>query len=119
MVTDLEYSLRKWAEQSLEGIGVNKDKIPNFEELRAKVIEGLRATYSTEVLAFSLEPRNLRDIPDHDGFARLTGSCGDTMEIYLIIENSIIKEVKFFTSGCASTQACGSLTTELAKNKNV
>ena len=119
MGLELEHSLRRWAEQALEGMGIDKNKIPNFEELQNKAMDGLRATYSEEVLAFSLEPKNLRSIPNPDGFARVTGSCGDTMEMYLKVEDGRILEASFQTDGCLPSIASGSMTTELAKGKSL
>jgi len=119
MEAELERSLRRWAEQALESMGVDKNKVPNFDELRTKAIKGLRATYSAKVLAFSLEPRNLNSIPTPDGFARVTGSCGDTMEMYLKVEHERIVEASFQTDGCIPAIASGSMTTELAKGKRL
>lgn len=49
-----------------------------------------------------------------DGFASLTGSCGDTMEIYLKFSDNRVKEASYFTNGCASSSICGSFASELA-----
>ncbi len=38
--------------------------------------------------------------------AVLKGPCGDAMEFYLLIENDIVKEVKYYTEGCGNTQDC-------------
>jgi len=60
-----------------------------------------------------LNPRNLGVIVDADAQARITGPCGDTMEIYLKISDNVIRNAAFMTDGCGYTIACGSVATEL------
>lgn len=119
METDLRRSLIKWSEQALENIGINKNNVTNIEDLRTKVIEDLRATYSEKVLAFSLEPSNSRIIPTPDGYAKLTGPCGDTMEIYLTVERDRILEASFQTDGCIPSIASGNMATALVQGKSL
>lgn len=49
-----------------------------------------------------------------DGRARITGSCGDTMEIFLKFENDRVAKASFITDGCASSTICGSFAVEMA-----
>ena len=51
---------------------------------------------------------------DADASARVTGQCGDTMEIYFKFENDRVKAATYFTDGCASSAICGSFAAELA-----
>ena len=60
-----------------------------------------------------LNPR--LDTPD--GKARVTGSCGDTMEIYLRLEQGVVKEACYTTDGCGCSAACASVACELAVGK--
>lgn len=53
-----------------------------------------------------------------DGYARITGTCGDTMEIFLRFEGDKVKESSFFTDGCGSSGVCGSFAVELALGKD-
>ena len=48
---------------------------------------------------------------------RITGRCGDSMEIYLQFEDDLIQKASFFTDGCGSSVACGSVAVELATGK--
>ena len=41
------------------------------------------------------------------------------MEFYLLIDNNIIQEAKFYTNGCISTIVCGEITAQLAQGKNI
>jgi nitrogen fixation NifU-like protein len=79
----------------------------------------LRTVYTETVIDHAQNPRNLGQIPDADGSASVTGSCGDTMEIYLRVRNDKILNAVFFTDGCGTTVAAGSMVTEMAKGKSV
>ena len=52
-----------------------------------------------------------------DGYARVTGPCGDTMEIFLRFDKDRIKEAAFETDGCGSSAVCGSFAAEMALGK--
>ncbi len=56
---------------------------------------------------------------DPTGSAYLKGLCGDEMEFYLIIEDSIITEIKYFTQGCDATKACAEMVASLACGKTI
>jgi nitrogen fixation NifU-like protein len=84
-----------------------------------KTNRDLRTVYTEIVIDHAQHPRNLGQIPDADGFASVVGSCSDTMEICIKVRNDKILNATFFTDGCATTIAAGSMVTELAKGKNV
>jgi len=87
-----------------------------FEEL---IREEMRKTYSEITIDHAMNPRNVGDMADADGFAKVTGPCGDTMEIRLKVDNDTIVGATFMTDGCGTTIASGSIVTEMAKAKNV
>ena len=37
----------------------------------------------------------------------VTGPCGDTMEMYLVIKEDIIEMIRYHTDGCMFTHLCG------------
>lgn len=78
-----------------------------------------RTVYTEVVIDYAQHPRNLGQIPDADGFASVVGSCGDTMEICLRVRNDKILNAVFFTDGCGTTIAAGSMVTEMARGKSV
>jgi len=89
------------------------------DQMQRAVIEDMRKIYSPQVVEKFLNPRNVGVIENPDGFARFTGPCGDTMEMYLRIRDGAVREVKFQTDGCGSSIVCGSMATELAENKEI
>jgi len=78
-----------------------------------------RAIYSERALEEAHHPKNVGELKAPDGAARITGPCGDTMQIQLHVEGDILTDVKFVTDGCGASTACGSVITELAKGKTV
>lgn len=90
-----------------------------FEELEGWVLSEMRKQYSEATIDHFLNPRNLGEIPSPEGFARITGPCGDTMEIRLKVVDNKIVNISFWTDGCGTTIAAGSMVTELAKGKTV
>ena len=89
------------------------------EKLQEEIVEDVRKHYSEMVVDYWMHPRNLGKIEVPDGYARITGSCGDTMEIFLMIKGTMIRNCCFLTDGCGTAIACGGIVTELAKEKKV
>jgi len=90
-----------------------------LDELQEMVMADARKVYSDTVIDHAMNPRNVGDIPDADGFARVTGPCGDTMEIWLKVKNGNIGKATFFTDGCGPSIASGSMVTETIKGKSI
>ncbi len=75
--------------------------------------------YSPTLRDHALHPRNMGPLADATGHARITGPCGDTMEFWLRVRNSIVEKAAFTTDGCAYSQACGSVATCLAEGRSL
>ncbi len=65
-----------------------------------------------------LNPRFRGHIDKPDGYACLTGKCGDSIEIFLKFENNRVKKASFKTDGCSSSAMCGSFAAEMAIGKD-
>jgi nitrogen fixation NifU-like protein len=87
-----------------------------FEEL---IKQEMRKTFSEAAIEHSMNPKNLGELEDADGFARVTGPCGDTMNIWLKVKGVAISDLGFMTDGCGTSIASGSMVTELAKGKSL
>lgn len=87
-----------------------------FEEL---IKAEMRKVYSETVIDHSMNPRNMGNLDGADGFAKVTGPCGDTMEIWLKLKNGTVADATFMTDGCGTSIASGSMATEMAKGKTV
>ncbi|RLC27655.1 MAG: iron-sulfur cluster assembly scaffold protein [Deltaproteobacteria bacterium] len=56
---------------------------------------------------------------DPDVTARITGVCGDTMEITLKVKDGMVISAGYWASGCGPSSACGAMATQLATGKSV
>lgn len=95
----------------------NEDLEKFAQELQAQILAQTKKRYTKTVIDLWQNPRNFRRIDSPDGYACVQGSCGDTMEMFLNMKDKKIFECTFSTDGCGTTLACGSIATELAKNK--
>ena len=88
-----------------------------MDKLEQQITAEMRKIYSERTLDHAMRPRNTGKIENANGFARITGPCGDTMEIYLKVEGERVADAKLWTDGCGTAIACGSMATELAKGR--
>ena len=90
-----------------------------FDDLEKLVLDDMRSTYTGTVVDHAMSPRNVGSISDADGFASVTGPCGDTMQIWLTAKGDRIAEATFRIDGCGTSIASGSMVTELAKGRTI
>lgn len=88
-----------------------------FDELVKLLQAEMLKSYSETVVDYALNPRNVGPLQDPSGYARITGPCGDTMEIWLRVQAGRISQASFWTDGCGPTIACGGMVAELSKGK--
>jgi len=74
---------------------------------------------SPTALDHASRPRNLGRVRDIDGHARVTGPCGETMEIWITVRDWAVAAASFVTDGCGASLACGSMATTLAEGKTL
>jgi nitrogen fixation NifU-like protein len=91
----------------------------DFEDIEQEIMAEMRRTYSEKVIDHAMNPRNVGGMPDAEGFAAVTGPCGDTMEIWLEVKDGRISNATFWTDGCGTTIAAGSMVTEMAKGQSI
>jgi len=76
--------------------------------------------YNELVADHSTNPRNVGRITDEDGFADIGDpSCGDSMQLWIKVDDGRIADIKFLSSGCAGAVATSSMTTVLARGKTI
>jgi nitrogen fixation NifU-like protein len=85
--------------------------------LQEQIMEQAKQEYTDTVIQLWQAPRNFHKIENPDGYGKVTGSCGDTMEMFLQIQGGRISQCSFLTDGCGATIACGSMATEIAQGK--
>ena len=76
--------------------------------------------YSEKVIDHYRNPRNVGKIDNADAIGEAGSlACGDSLKIYLKIENNIVTDAKFQTFGCGSAVASSSILTEMIIGKTV
>ena len=76
--------------------------------------------YTEKVMDHFMNPRNVGEIQDADGVGTEGNpTCGDVMQIFIKVENDIIKEARFKTFGCGASIAVSSMITEMVKGKTI
>lgn len=87
-------------------------------ELQDQILKEIRKNYSETVIKHWQKPRNFKALDIPDGYAKVKGTCGDSMEMFLRMKDERIAECTFQTDGCGTTIVCASVATELATNKS-
>jgi len=77
------------------------------------------AGYSQKAIDYFLRQLNVGVIEGAEASESHMGLCGDSMKIYLKIEDGVIVDAKFQAIGCAGAFASGSALTELVKGKTI
>jgi len=88
-----------------------------IDELQASIIADARKIYSEKVIERWLNPKYMGEMESPQGHGKVTGTCGDTVQIFLRINNNKIIDARFITDGCATTIAAGCMACELAIGK--
>jgi nitrogen fixation NifU-like protein len=89
------------------------------QKMQQIMIEDATRVYGERVVALWLKPRNRMALDNPDGHACFTGPCGDTMEIFVRIEEDRVEQATFLTDGCGPTLAAGSTVTDIARGQRV
>ena len=69
------------------------------------------------VVRVAKEAKAFGRMNDPTASAYVQGACGDEMEVYLVIQDGTIEDIKFYTEGCLATRACGEIAASLAIGK--
>jgi nitrogen fixation NifU-like protein len=76
------------------------------------------ALYQELILEHNRKPRNFREMPDADRTIEGRNPlCGDSLTLWVKIENDAIADVSFKGQGCAISKASASLMTAAVKGK--
>lgn len=76
--------------------------------------------YSEKVIDHFSNPRNVGEIENANGVGQVgNAKCGDIMRISMVVEQDVIKDIKFKTFGCGAAVATSSMVTEMVKGKTL
>ncbi len=68
-----------------------------------------------QFLAHARLPRNLGTLSNPTGQATEVGQCGDSVDVFIRVENEAIAEIKALPHGCVYTVVCASALGDLAR----
>lgn len=92
---------------------LNENNLENIREL----LSG--SGYSDRAIAYFMDKTNMGTLPDADQVTELTGHCGDTMRLYLKLEDEKIKDAKIQVLGCPGAVASAMAAMELLRGKTL
>ena len=98
-------------------MGIGIDELA--KRLETQVLEDARGVFSEIVIEYAYNPRNVGEISNADGVGKITGTCGDTVQIQIRVEDGRISESRFMTDGCGTSISCGSMLTEMVTGKTI
>lgn len=84
-----------------------------------KILKTIKLKYSPRYLEMATQMDKRRIIKDPNGYGKRTGECGDTVEIFLIVQKNRIHSVSFITDGCINTHACANCVAFLSEGKSI
>jgi len=89
------------------------------KRLETQVLKDAKEVFSETVIEYAYNPRNMGEISDADGVGKITGTCGDTVQIQIRVEDGRISKSRFLTDGCGTSIACGSMLTEMITDTTI
>ena len=76
--------------------------------------------YTEKVMEHFQNPHNVGEIENANAIGEVgNAKCGDIMKMYMVIEDDVIKDIKFKTFGCGAAIATSSVATDLVKGKTI
>ncbi len=82
-------------------------------------MDDLRDLYQQLILDHSRNPRNAHVVEQANKRARGQNPlCGDLLDLYVQLQDDVIRDIGFVGSGCAISQATASLMTTVLKGKS-
>jgi len=88
------------------------------ERIQGEVFAEARTALGDKGFERWRNPRFCGIMADADSHARLKGSCGDSVEIYLKADRQRVVAAQYVTDGCGASAVAASFTAELAIGKS-
>ncbi len=92
---------------------INENDLENVGEMLSD------SGYSDRAIMYFLDKTNMGILPDADQVTEFTGHCGDTMKVYLKLEDGRIKDAKIQVLGCPGAIASAMAAMELIRGKTL
>ena len=118
IITERQTRVTGFGNSEQKGHGMADDKFDAFvADLQQRIFDETKEAFGEVAFERWRHPKYNGKLAEPDGYARVTGPCGDTMEIFLKFEKDRVKEATYQTDGCGSSRVCGSFAAEMALGK--
>ena len=77
------------------------------------------AGYSKKAIQYYIEKPNMGSIPDAELTSEMTGTCGDTMGIYVKMNDHTIQDAKYEVMGCAGAISAAMAAVDIIKGHSL
>jgi nitrogen fixation protein NifU and related proteins len=75
--------------------------------------------YADRAIDYYIEQRNMGVLSDADQISELTGHCGDTMKIFLKVDDDRIQDARYQVLGCPGAIAAAMAAVDLVRGKTL
>jgi nitrogen fixation NifU-like protein len=92
---------------------IDQSNVKNIKEML------MDSGYSEKAISYYLEKPNMGSLPEADQVTELTGPCGDTMKVYLKLNQGRIEDAKYQVLGCPGAVASAMALVDLIKGESL
>ena len=78
-----------------------------------------KAGYSDKAIQYYMEKPYMGRLSNADQVSEMTGTCGDTMAVYLKVADDVIADVRYEVMGCAGAISAAMAAVDLVKGKQI
>lgn len=90
------------------------------EKLQGGAMGGVEELYREVILDHFKAPKNKGKLPRPNAQANgMNPLCGDQLSVTLLIDNGVVKDVKYEGHGCAISQSAASMLTQAVKDQSI
>ncbi len=75
--------------------------------------------YSEKAVRYYIEQPYMGNLPDADQISEMQGTCGDTMKIFLKIDDNTITDIRYQVLGCPGAISASMAAVDLVKGKSI
>lgn len=96
---------------------MNDNLVVFVEKLQEQIFDETRQAFGEAGFERWRRPLYRGPLSNAHSHARVTGDCGDSMQIFLKFEDNRVCDAAYLTDGCGSSTVCGSFAAEMALGK--
>jgi len=90
-----------------------------IDNLQQQIFDEAKEAFGEDGFQRWRNPKYNGRMQNFNASARVKGSCGDTMEMFLKFTGDRVQSASYVTDGCASSSICGSFAAEMAIGKDL